>query len=133
MAKKKKEWRFKHTLNGKWANIVIQSDFFKLGGIITDAYDYAVRELNQKGEKAMNMQDKLHLEHRKVVEEHTVFMEKYRLLKIKCKELKKENKMLLENLDTSENEIDRLHGEIERLKKVREEEDYFNADHGGDI
>ena len=43
----KKEWRFKHIIKGKWATIVVESNHFRLGGIIQNAYDNAVKELNK--------------------------------------------------------------------------------------
>ena len=43
-------WRFKFEIKGRWANIVVQSNHPGLGGIIQDAYDIAVKDLNKKEE-----------------------------------------------------------------------------------
>ena len=44
----KKKWRFKSTIEGRWATITIESNHFTLGGIIVAAYDNAVKELNKQ-------------------------------------------------------------------------------------
>jgi len=44
----KEKWRHKGTVKGNWATITIETNHFKLIGIITDAYDYAVKELNEE-------------------------------------------------------------------------------------
>ena len=42
------DFRLKHTIKGKWAKIVIETNLNGLHLIIQDAYDNAVRELNLK-------------------------------------------------------------------------------------
>ena len=48
----KKKWRHEGTVKGKWATIVIKTNHFNLISIITNAYDNAVRELNEKVKEA---------------------------------------------------------------------------------
>lgn len=40
--------RFKHTIKGKWATIIIETNLKGLPSIIQDAYDNAVSEINKK-------------------------------------------------------------------------------------
>jgi len=43
-----RKWRFKLTVKGKWATITIETNHWKLGNIIQDAYDNAVSDLNNE-------------------------------------------------------------------------------------
>ena len=53
--KKIKHTKIKHTIKGKWATIIIETNLKGLPSIIQDAYDNAVSEIN--GIKPCDSQD----------------------------------------------------------------------------